>query len=150
MKAISIRQPWAWLIVRPDLEGDERSRAAEYGMLKDIENRTWPTRYRGEILIHAARGMTRDEYTLVQELLYGSSIQLPSMPDLARGGIVGVATLADCVPPQDRQSNWHMHGQFGFLLQKVRPLPFTPCKGALGIFEVQNSDLELALGEFHA
>ena len=38
MKAISIKQPWASLIA--------------YG-IKDIENRTWRTNYRGRVLIHA-------------------------------------------------------------------------------------------------
>jgi len=40
MKIISIRQPWAALIVSG---------------IKDVENRTWPTRYRGQLLIHASR-----------------------------------------------------------------------------------------------
>lgn len=40
MKALSIRQPWAWLIV------------AGY---KDIENRSWPTNFRGRVYIHASR-----------------------------------------------------------------------------------------------
>jgi|ERR1700687_42153 len=39
MKMISIRQPWASLIVSG---------------AKDVENRTWPTRYRGTVLIHAS------------------------------------------------------------------------------------------------
>lgn len=43
MKALSIRQPWAWLI----LHGG-----------KDIENRSWNTNFRGRFLIHAAAGMT--------------------------------------------------------------------------------------------
>lgn len=38
MKTITVKQPWASLIV----EG-----------LKDIENRTWPTKFRGRVLIHA-------------------------------------------------------------------------------------------------
>jgi hypothetical protein len=45
--ALSIRQPWASLIL---LAG------------KDIENRTWETRLRGPILIHAAISMTKREY----------------------------------------------------------------------------------------
>lgn len=69
MKAISIRQPWAWLILHPDLQGEERAHAIECRMLKDIENRTGPTRYRGEILIHAAKGMTRAEYAGVEDWL---------------------------------------------------------------------------------
>ena len=36
---LSVRQPWAWLIVTG---------------YKNIENRTWDTRYRGRIAIHAA------------------------------------------------------------------------------------------------
>ena len=46
MKALSIRQPWAWLIV--------------HGR-KDIENRSWRTKFRGRFLVHAAQGMTRRE-----------------------------------------------------------------------------------------
>ena len=39
MKAISIKQPWASLIAHG---------------IKDIENRTWATKYRGKVLIHAS------------------------------------------------------------------------------------------------
>ena len=48
MKALSIRQPWAWLI----LHGG-----------KDIENRDWATRFRGRVLIHASKGVTQDEWS---------------------------------------------------------------------------------------
>ena len=48
MLALSIRQPWASLFV------------LKAG--KNIENRDWPTKYRGRILIHAIRGMTRAEH----------------------------------------------------------------------------------------
>jgi hypothetical protein len=44
MKALSIRQPWAWLIVHG---------------VKDVENRTWRTNFRGRFLVHA--GMRFDE-----------------------------------------------------------------------------------------
>src|SRR5690348_2447825 len=47
MKALSIRQPWAWLILHAG---------------KDIENRDWSTRFRGQVLIHAAKGMTQNEF----------------------------------------------------------------------------------------
>ena len=40
MKALTIKQPWAYLIIHGG---------------KDIENRTWRTKYRGRILIHAAK-----------------------------------------------------------------------------------------------
>lgn len=48
MKALSIRQPWAWLIVHGG---------------KDIENRSWHTKFRGRFLVHAAKGMTSNEFT---------------------------------------------------------------------------------------
>ena len=47
MKALSIRQPWAWLIVH----GSKR-----------VENRSRRTHYRGPVLIHASAGMTIREY----------------------------------------------------------------------------------------
>jgi hypothetical protein len=38
MKTLTVRQPWASLIVTG---------------AKDVENRSWPTSYRGTLLIHA-------------------------------------------------------------------------------------------------
>ena len=113
MKGLSIRQPWAWLIC--------------FGG-KDIENRCWPTRFRGAFLLHAAKGMTRAEYDEVAEFA-----NLPPFARLERGGIVGVARLVDCV--QAHRSQW-FNGPFGFVLAEVRPLPFIACPGALGFFEV--------------
>jgi len=139
MKALSIRQPWAWLIVRPDLSGDERSEALRNRVLKSIENRSWPTRFRGRFYVHAAMGMTRTEYSQAQQRLLspgGPQITLPSYENLPRGGIVGSATLVDCVEPADRNSWWHVDGQCGFQLSDVEPLAFRPCKGRLMFFDV--------------
>jgi hypothetical protein len=139
MKCISIRQPWAWLIVRPDLTGYARAAALLAGVIKTIENRTWPTRYRGPVLLHASKGMTRAEYEDACAMAFWAGVHaadIPKLEDLQRGGIVGKATLADCIPSEKRASDWHMGGQFGFLLQDIEPLPFTPLKGALGLFDV--------------
>ncbi|TAL72858.1 MAG: hypothetical protein EPN79_02110 [Burkholderiaceae bacterium] len=139
MMAISIRQPWAWLIVRPDLHDDDRLAAAFEGELKDIENRGWSTNYRGPLLLHAAKGMTRDEYEDAQDPLWsvgGPTIELPPMSELQRGGIIGKATLVDCVPPHQRESWWHLEGCYGFKLCNVQPLPFRPLRGALRLFDV--------------
>ena len=113
MKALSIRQPWAWLIC--------------FGG-KDIENRCWSTRFRGEFLLHAAKGMTRAEYQDCADFA-----NLPPFEKLERGGIVGIARLADCV--SGHRSEW-FNGPFGFVLAEVRPLRFVPCRGELGFFEV--------------
>jgi hypothetical protein len=123
MKALSIRQPWAWLIVSG---------------YKDIENRTWPSYRRGEMLIHAAKGMTNDEYDDVVEFLSGtpelSHIKLPDRKALARGEIIGVAEIVGCATAS--QSPWFF-GPHGFQLKNARaftsPLSF---KGALGFFDV--------------
>lgn len=121
MLALSIRQPWAWLILYAG---------------KDIENRDWPTKYRGPFLIHASKGMTRDEYengvNTLEEIR--PSLALPPFADLPRGGIVGSAVLADCVRESD--SPWFF-GDFGFVLRDATPLPFRPYKGALGFFPVR-------------
>jgi len=125
---------------------------------KRIENRVWDTAFRGRFLIHASKGMTRDQY---DEALYtcaalgASSVaaRVPPMADLERGGIVGAATLSHvhppCCPPDEHRCPhaWHMGGQFGFALVEVVPLPFHPCKGALGFwgsFAVRDGRVEVA------
>ncbi len=117
MKALSIRQPWAWLILHAG---------------KDVENREWPTRFRGRFLIHASKGMTSDEYFDVAYQLYGK-IVLPPFDKLERGGIVGSAELVACI--NDGASEW-FYGPYGFILRDPTPLPFRPYKGQLGFFEV--------------
>lgn len=121
MKAISIRQPWAWLIVNG---------------FKDIENRSWRTNYRGPVLIHASQGMTRSEYN--NAVSYAAEIDrrlpylIPSFEKIERGGIVGVANVASCV--DWHASPWYM-GEKGFVLNDAKPLPFYPMKGKLSFFE---------------
>ncbi|MGF6793083.1 ASCH domain-containing protein [Paraburkholderia sp. 35.1] len=139
MRALSIRQPWAWLIVRPDLTGLARAAARAADILKDIENRSWPTKVRGRVLIHASKGMTRAEYEAAQDPLWpvgGPTIELPSFEHLQRGGIIGVATIDACIQPANRSSLWHFGGSYEFHLVDARPLPFVECKGALGFFDV--------------
>lgn len=123
MKALSIRQPWAWLIVHGG---------------KDIENRTWHTKHRGRFLVHASKGMTRKEYAeanhfAVQGGMLLTPWDLPSFEQLERGGIIGSVELVDSVDTSD--SHWYM-GQKAFVLRDPQPLPFVPLKGRLQFFEV--------------
>ena len=92
MKALTIKQPYASLIV----EG-----------IKDIENRTWKTNYRGRILIHAGKD------NLIKNLKYGDDItclnnkQLEYInnnkhhdifnKELITGAIIGSVEILDCV-----------------------------------------------------
>jgi hypothetical protein len=130
--AISVRQPWAWLIL--------------FGG-KDIENRTWLTRLRGPILIHASKACTRDEYEEAVEvaLAVNPSLegQIPSLKAIPRGGIVGKATLTDCV--QHSASRWFF-GPYGFVLSNPQPTEFQPCRGSLGFFRPQIQTAALTRG----
>lgn len=136
MKALSIRQPWAWAILFAG---------------KDIENRDWQPRnpglrFRGEFLIHASAGMTRGEYedfldtahVISVERPFPSDLTLPPFDKLPRGGIVGRARVVDIV--DSHPSPWFF-GTKGLVLADVRPLPFVPMKGALGFFDVPNEAL---------
>lgn len=125
MRVISVRQPWAWLIVQDH---------------KPVENRTWATTRRGPTLIHAAKGMTHREYdsACATALAADPSIQVPRFEELARGGLIGAAQITDCVSECD--SSWFV-GPYGFMLCGAEPLPFVPMAGRLGFFEVDLSTL---------
>jgi len=127
--ALSIRQPWAWAIINAG---------------KDIENRDWATRFRGPVCIHAAKGMTRNEYSdanyFIQKAI-GAVDQgwldkwhgvTASPQRLTFGGIIGRADIVGCVDASE--SPWFM-GTYGFVLTNVRPVDFIPVKGALGFFD---------------
>ena len=72
MKALTIRQPWAWAIVYAG---------------KDIENRSWKTKLRETIAVHAGLGFDRDV-----DLPRG--VKLPAEEEIVRGAIIGVVDKA--------------------------------------------------------
>ena len=73
MKALTIKEPWATLII----EG-----------YKEYEFRSWKINYRGKILIHA--GMSNEKkYT---EMFKDYHLDYP------HGAIIGEAILVDCIP----------------------------------------------------
>lgn len=137
MKAISIRQPWASFIVLG---------------IKDIENRTWFTRQRGTVLVHASKGMSRNEHEDAIEFAVeairadprnAGSTKIRTLrelgfayEDLQRGGIIGTVEIIDCV--NQSASPWFV-GDYGFVLANAKPLPFQPLKGALGFFNVPDN-----------
>jgi hypothetical protein len=112
VKVLSIRQPWAWLIVNG---------------YKDIENRTWATLWRGPLLIHASR--TIDQNGIAWTLQHFPEIALPERYET--GGIVGVVSLMNIV--RTSTSPWFL-GPYGFLMGHARPLPFLRMHGQLSIF----------------
>lgn len=121
MKVISIRQPWAAFIF------------ANSGHWKNVENRTWPTRERGNVLIHAAKGMTDEEYEAAKKFAWQCGLfNVPPKEDIKRGGIVGIVRLVDCV--KTHRSLWFT-GPYGFVFRDPYPLPFEPCAGQRGFWE---------------
>jgi len=76
MKCLSIQQPWAWAI----LAGHKR-----------VENRTWSTRHRGPLAIHASMKVSREGYDVLRSL----GIDVPD--DLPGGVILGTVELVDVI-----------------------------------------------------
>lgn len=120
MKALSIRQPWAWLICAGH---------------KPVENRTWQTAYRGELLIHAGQQFDDEGAATVLAVFPELEDLMPKQFEL--GGIVGAATLVDCVT--SHPSRWFT-GPNGLVLRDARPLPFRPWRGQLGMFDVPDDE----------
>jgi hypothetical protein len=124
MKALSVRQPWAWAIIHGG---------------KTVENRSWATSYRGPLLIHAAKGLRLAEYDRAAEAIeriVGAG-RVPPMDALERGGIIGTAILANVWPVDiyERDNPW-FEGRYGWMLTAAHAVPFVPWKGRLGLFDV--------------
>lgn len=130
MKTISIRQPWAELLLLRH---------------KTIEVRTWNTRHRGPILIHAS-----------------SSVDLNSRWNwqtnpLKTGAIVGVGYLSkvkkypdflsfvlDKFEHLNEEDQWEPKGLYGWVIEAVTPLQQSiPYKGKLGLWEPNKETMEL-------
>ena len=128
MMALSIRQPWAWMI----LNGGKR-----------VENRGWPTYFRGRFLIHASKTPAApDECDAAIHMLNAShpdpaSLIVPYVRDMQCGGIVGEAELSACVTVAPRGQEHWFTGPFGFVLVNVRRVPFRPYRGQVGFFNVE-------------
>lgn len=139
--ALSVKQPWSWLILRPDLTDPDERRATERdGLLKDIENRDWklPRTICGKalnlplpILIHAGKSFDKDGYEYVKRRW--PEIPLPQPNEFERGGIVGRIEIIGCV--DNSPSKWFF-GRYGFVLRNAQPLPFRALPGQLGFFVV--------------
>ena len=144
MKALSIRNPWAWYILHAE---------------KLVENRNTRWNYRGPVLIHVGASLTKDEYRAWRAA--GESMRsdpeprakVPEYSEMQRGGFVGIVRIIGCTehPVYQNETNtcgWRMgsdeHGPtYGYNLADATPLPFVPAKGALGIYSVQPLRLDV-------
>jgi len=132
MKAISVRQPWAWAIIHAG---------------KNVENRTRFCTHRGPLLIHASKHKpTKNELHAFLDLLidvlsderaacllYARNYERITED---RGGIVGQVDVVGCVTHDETTSPWFC-GPYGLVLANPKPLPFREYKGRLGLFEVE-------------
>jgi hypothetical protein len=136
--ALSIQQPWAWLIVNGH---------------KSIENRDWKPwnpglKFRGPVAIHAGKQFDRGALNDVRRGnhpvtgMSGHDFGDPSdtyemmLAGRHCGGIVGVAEIVDVV--DDSSDHWFV-GKYGIVLKNAAPVPMIPVKGALGFFKWRES-----------
>ena len=123
MKALSLKQPYAELIVSGK---------------KIIETRTWNTRFRGTFLIHASLQPNKQR---MKELKFKI---------LPTGCIVGQADLVD-VKEYNNIASWNKDvnkhcaplktwtkKRYGYILKNIKKLKPIPCKGKLNFFEVKS------------
>jgi hypothetical protein len=112
VKALTIKQPWAWAIIHAG---------------KDMENRSWLTRYRGELAIHA--GARMHDYTKMPR-----GVRAPEDDELVFSAIIGIVEVVDSV--EKSRSKWFM-GPCGLVFRNARSLEKpVPCTGKLGLWNV--------------
>ena len=87
MKALSIKQPWAYLVVSG---------------AKPIENRTWRTSWRGPLLIHASKEIDQDGFDDAEDK-FGAI----DRRGLVLGAIIGIADLVEVIK-RGQSFSWHL------------------------------------------
>lgn len=125
MKALSIIEPYASLI----RDG-----------IKHIETRSWKTRYRGEILIHASGKRIPKEYRENTDLMALVQSTRPGHI-LCKARLVGciemtedwIATLSET----ERACGFYSPGRYGWILEDIEPITPIPAKGMLGIWKYE-------------
>lgn len=126
MKVITIKQPWASLIVHG---------------IKDVENRTWYTNFRGRVLIHSSAKGDISQFGCLQPNQKLKVLNPPmgriGFNDLPFGSIIGSVEIVDCV--QNYASVWADKGVYNWVL--ANPVLFKqsiPAKGKLSFWEYDN------------
>jgi len=122
MKAISLKQPWGWLVVT------ER---------KTIETRTWSTSYRGDLLICASKKPTSN---VALRNWFQESFGCWAMLQLRCGVALCIAKLIDCRPMTKADEKAAMcelyPGAYAWLLADIQPIEPFAVKGSLDLYEV--------------
>lgn len=148
MKAVTLWQPWASLIA--------------FG-LKTIETRSWGTRYRGPLLIHAAkrRPTFEDMRVVVDNIDAWNSWGAAGLIDLDSvvypgplGVVVAVVDLAECLPivqsMSDDDLKWTMDRTDGRRLVDPGPTQYTGLGTPLYGLRVIETRTEISEQDGHA
>ncbi len=133
MKAISICGPWWWYIMQG---------------IKPVENRDWPSKYRGPLLIQVSQKILEADRVAAMDMAKraGWTGRVPTPAELqdARGHIVGIVQMVDCV---ERHPSPFFTGRYGHVYAKpelfAKPIR---CRGELNLFAVQDSLLPAGIG----
>lgn len=130
MKAITIKQPWASLIVNG---------------VKDIENRTWQTKFRGLVLVHAGAAKARFNFTSLQhQELNRLNLRRWYDREQIKSAIIGSVEIVDCVINHpsiwaERTTQMSPKNIYNWVL--VNPVLFPehiPAKGKLSFWDYPN------------
>ena len=124
VRVLTVRQPHAHLLI--------------YGSpnagLKDVENRSKPTSYRGILLIQASAKVDQGAYADY----IAEGIELPPADELLTGVIIGSVQVIGCV--RDSRSRWAIPGYCHWLTAAPRAAdPVIPLKGQLSMFDAPDS-----------
>lgn len=124
MKVLSHKPAWAWAVVHAG---------------KAIENRSWSTKYRGPLYIHASTDMarSRDYSDRIEQI---SGLVVPEL--LWVGAVIGVVDLADVLAPGERipegiDRRWSMPDQFHWVYRNPRPLEPIAAVGKLRLWDLE-------------
>jgi hypothetical protein len=144
MRGLTMTQPWATLVAIGE---------------NSIETRSWSTRYRGAIAIHAAKAFPAEARALCHMAPYRQTLAdagFDRADDLPRGAVIALANLVDVMafsrtslrevrdrarsgefPPHEASFGDFSAGRFGFVLKDVQRLSEPiPARGMLGLWEV--------------
>ncbi|MBO5375884.1 MAG: ASCH domain-containing protein [Bacilli bacterium] len=126
MKVISIKEPFATLIMNGD---------------KKIETRSWKTNYRGELFIHAsgknlAKEFLNNDY--VVNLIDGLEMNYGNI--ICRGNLVDCIymdeTFLNAIKEEEKEYNLGLYeiGRYAWIFEDVEPICPIPAKGQLNIW----------------
>ena len=119
VRVLTVRQPHAHLLVH----------GSPNGGLKDVENRSKPTRYRGTLLIQASAKVDQAAYNDY----IAEGVELPPAEELVTGAIIGSVQVTGCI--RDSRSRWAIPGYWHWLTAAPRAAdPIITCKGQLSMF----------------